>query len=93
MGPENRTGGRVGRPPDLDGADDDFGRNRQTQSIRVENQVEVVWVIRIGSMHGPIELSATPVEVPGGAPGGAQRDAHPLGHPLRSDLQGRDDPD
>ena len=79
-------------PAGLDGADDDLGGDLQAQACGIEHQVEVVRVVRVGAVHGAIELGAAPVEIAGGPPGRADRDAHPLGQPLGAHLQRGDDP-
>ena len=81
------------RPPGSHGAYNHLGGDLQTQAVRVEHQVEVVRVVRVGPVHRPVELSAAPVELSGGPPRRARRHPHPLGQSLGSHLERGDDPD
>ena len=89
-----RTGAcrQAAGPSDLDGANDDLGGDLQAQARGVEHHVEVVRVVRVGAVHGAIELGTAAIEVAGGPPGRADRDPHPLGQTLGADLQGARSP-
>ena len=73
--------------PTFDGVNDDLGGDLQAQAGGVEHHVEVVRVVRVGAVHGAIELGTAAIEIPSGPAGRADRNPHPLGQPLCADLR------
>src|SRR5271165_4067785 len=53
----------IARHSQLDRADDQFGGDCQAQAVRVEYEVVVVRVGRVGPVHGPFEVLAAAIQV------------------------------